>query len=143
VSTTPTKRPCSICRRWFRADPRVGARQRTCSKQCKAELRKRTQSAWRKRNPEYGIARRLQERADEDERATARKPRPLERLPWDLVKDEFGAQRTGILEEFGRLLVKHTKDEIRAQAGGITRGIRRVIPEAAKDEIGAVAGSAA
>jgi len=26
----PAKRPCRICRHWFRPDPRVGARQRAC-----------------------------------------------------------------------------------------------------------------
>ncbi len=26
------KRPCSICRRWFRPDPRVGDRQHACTK---------------------------------------------------------------------------------------------------------------
>ncbi|MGA3125051.1 MAG: SDR family NAD(P)-dependent oxidoreductase [Polyangiaceae bacterium] len=32
-------RPCTICRRWFRPDPRVGERQRACSRACTVERR--------------------------------------------------------------------------------------------------------
>lgn len=43
-------------------------------------------------------------------------PRPLDRLPWDLAKDEFGAQGAEFLGVFGRLLVGVAKDEIPGQA---------------------------
>jgi hypothetical protein len=33
-------------------------------------------------------------------------PAPLTRLPWDLAKDEFGAQGADFLGAFGRLLVR-------------------------------------
>jgi hypothetical protein len=44
-----------------------------------------------------------------------RVPAPLTRLPWDLAKDEFGAQGAGFLGALGRLLVGVAKDEMRAQ----------------------------
>jgi hypothetical protein len=47
------KRPCSICRRWFRPDPRVGLRQHTCGKpDCQAARRRKTQARWRTKNPD-------------------------------------------------------------------------------------------
>jgi len=70
------KRPCCICRRWFRPDPRVGVRQRACRQaECQAARRRQTQASWRKRNPDYFIARRIQERG-----ALRQPPEPL-RLP--------------------------------------------------------------
>jgi hypothetical protein len=53
----------------------------------------------------------LQERAP----PPLRVPAPLERLPWDLAKDEFGRQGADFIGVLGRLLVDVTKDEIRVQ----------------------------
>src|SRR5947208_15138432 len=54
------KRPCCICRRWFRPDPRIGSRQQACRRaECQAARRKKKQKAWRERNPDYFIARRI------------------------------------------------------------------------------------
>lgn len=79
-------------------------------------MRKRTQAQWRSRNPEYAIAWRMQKRS-EAERAPPplRVPAPLVRLPWDLAKDEFGAQGADFLGYLGRVLVGAGKDERRAQ----------------------------
>jgi hypothetical protein len=111
-------RPCTICRRWFCPDPRVGARQRACSATCTAKLRKKTQAAWRARHPEYAIASRIAKKAEDPRGLPPRVPPPLTRLPWDLAKDEFGVQRAEFLGALGRLLVWAAKDEIRRQALG-------------------------
>lgn len=112
-------RPCTICRRWFRPDPRVGARQRACSTECSAKLRVKTQAAWRAGHPDYAIANRIAKKAEDERGPPPRVPPPLTRLPWDLAKDEFGAQGAEFLGAFGRLLVGSTKDEMRRQASGI------------------------
>lgn len=116
------KRPCSICRRWFLPDVRVGARQRACSSpECQAERRKKTQASWRAANPDYFAARRMAERAEPaaPERKTApepvRVPAPLDRLPWDVAQDEFGVQGARFLGLFGRVLVAAGQDQRRAQ----------------------------
>ena len=58
------KKPCAICRRWFRPDPRIGARQRACSTpECQTTRRRKTQSSWRARNPEYAAGYSIQQRA--------------------------------------------------------------------------------
>ncbi len=57
------KRPCCICHRWFLPDNRVGSRRRTCGRpECRERRRRKMQSAWRMRNPDYFTARRLQAR---------------------------------------------------------------------------------
>ena len=61
ASRTRRKRPCSICGRWFAPDPRVGGRQKCCSNpDCQKQRRARTQTAWRRRNPDYMRAYRLE-----------------------------------------------------------------------------------
>jgi hypothetical protein len=89
------KRPCAICRRWFRPDPRIGARQRACSApECQTTRRRKTQSSWRARNPEYAAGYRIQQRAvrADPPAEPLRMPSPLNQLPWDLAKDQFGAE---------------------------------------------------
>jgi hypothetical protein len=116
MASTLRPRPCRLCRKWFRPHARVGARQRVCSKsECQKERRKRTQEAWREANADYRVARRLQQRVKQGEPEPQRLPRPLERLPWDLAQDQFGAQGADFIGEFGRLLVGHVKDQISAQ----------------------------
>ncbi len=119
----PRKRPCSICRRWFRPDPRVGARQRACGKpDCQAARRKKTQARWRTKNPDYAAGYRLQRR-NSQERAPEplRVPAPLNRLPWDVAKDEIGGKATDFLGVMGTLLVRSAKDQIRLHLVDATR----------------------
>jgi hypothetical protein len=113
--SAPRKRPCSICRRWFRPDARVGARQDACgTRECQTARRKKTQARWRAKNPDYGAGYRLQRRsAQERAPEPLRVPAPLNRLPWDVAKDEFGGKATDFLSVMGALLVRSAKDQIR------------------------------
>ena len=113
--SAPRKRPCSICRRWFRPDPRVGARQRACGKpECQAARRKKTQAQWRAKNPDYAAGYRLQRRNSQERMPEALGvPAPLNRLPWDLAKDEIGGKAADFLGVMGALLVRSAKDQIR------------------------------
>jgi hypothetical protein len=114
------KRPCRICRRWFYPDPRVALRQRACSEQsCQVARRARTQASWRRRNPDYFTARRLQQR-----RASAAEgsileplqlPPPLSQLPWDIAQDEFGPVGSDFLGHLGRVLLRSGQDERKVQ----------------------------
>jgi hypothetical protein len=72
---------------WFRPDPRVGARQRVCSKaECRALHRQKTQASWRRRNPGYAIAYRIDQRAQAESPPEAlRVPAPLNQLPWEFA----------------------------------------------------------
>lgn len=87
------KRPCCICRRWFRPHPRVGSRQRACGNpDCQSVRRRKKQKQWRERNPDYFRARRILDRSKEDRTPEPlRLPPPLHRRnidgrPFDFVK---------------------------------------------------------
>src|ERR1039458_9946960 len=82
------KRPCAICRRWFRPDARIGSRQHACGKpECQTSRRQKTQASWRRRNPGYAIAYRIDQRAAQTESPPEplRMPAPLNQLPWDMI----------------------------------------------------------
>jgi hypothetical protein len=118
------KRPCTICRQWFRPDPRIGGRQRACGKaECQRLRRRKTQAGWRKRNPEYGAAYRIQQRTlPTDPPAEPMCVRaPLNQLPWDLAKDEFGAQGADFIAVLGGVLLRAAKDQFRAYVADLVR----------------------
>jgi hypothetical protein len=112
-----TKRPCCICRRWFVPDHRVGRRQRACSAPaCQIARRAKTQASWRRRNPDYFVAHRLQHRrvladAVPPPVAPLVLPPPLSHLPWDLAQDEFGVVGTDFLGHLGRVLLDAAQDQ--------------------------------
>ena len=148
-------RPCSICRKWLRPHSRVRARQYACSAEiCQAARRKQTQAAWRAAHRDYDVARRLQQRAASatvpSEATTPgpepsrppeplRVPPPLDRLPWDLAQDEFGAQGADFLAVFGRLLLGPAQDQMRAQVPGMTGKADGLPPTASQDQLPAPA----
>ena len=109
------KRPCCVCRRWFRPDPRVGLRQRACGQpDCQAVRRVQTQKTWRDRNPDYFIARRIQERGKQDQPPEPlRLPPPLSQLPWDIAQDEFGVKGADFIGIFGALLLRVAQDQFK------------------------------
>ena len=127
------RRRCTVCGELFRADPRVGPRQRACGRsQCQQERRKQTQARWRKRNPEYFLDRRLRARAlaaraaegrqvGPSDGLEGRRPAPLgvawelRRIPWDLAQDEIGVQVTDFLAVVACLLVRIAKDQRQGQ----------------------------
>jgi len=67
-----------------------------CGKaECRVLHRQKTQAQWRRRNRGYAIAYRIDQRAAQTEPPpeVLRVPAPLDRLPWEFAKDEFGSQR--------------------------------------------------
>ena len=109
------KKPCRICRRWFHPDARVGDRQRACGKpECQAAWRQKTQADWRKRNPDYRIAWRLDQRAAQTPPPEPLRFRaPLNQLPWEFAKDQFGGQGADFIGVMSTLILRTVKDEIR------------------------------
>ena len=112
------KRPCAICRRWFRPDARIGSRQQhACGKpECQTSRRQKTQASWRRRNPGYAIAWRIDQRAAQTPSPPEplRLPAPLNQLPWAFAKDQFGPQRADFIGVMGALMVRAAKDQFRA-----------------------------
>jgi hypothetical protein len=64
----------------------------------------------------------------------------MDRLPWDVAKDEFKTQGCDFLEVFGRVLLAGVKDEIREQVIVITREFRGHPAWEPKDQTGTEAG---
>ena len=60
----------------------------------------------------------------------------MDRLPWDLAKDEFKAQGCDFLEAFGQVILARLKDEIREQVTVITSEFRGHPAWATKDQTG-------
>jgi len=118
------KRPCCVCRKWFRPDPRVGARQRACSAEsCKRERHRRACASWRKKNAQ-GL---------KEDRVRARLSAEAGGLDRQVVRDEMGTQAAVVLEESLRLLVSGTRDAFRTQVLGITRESIRLLPRGRQD----------
>jgi hypothetical protein len=107
------KRPCCICRRWFRPDNRVGSRQRACSKpECQSLRRRKDQAVWRARNPDYFSGRRIQARmVVEPAPAPLRLPSPLDQLPWDIAQSQFGVQGADFIGVMGALLQRTAQSQ--------------------------------
>ena len=110
------KRPCRICRCWFRPDPRVGDRHAACNKpECQRLRRKKTQAAWRNANPDYFSGRRILARGAMPRKPNPmRLPAPLSELPWDIAQDEFGVKGTAFIGLMGKTLLGSAQDQYRA-----------------------------
>jgi len=98
------KKPCCICRHWFRPDPSSRG-PATCLRQsgvpCSASAED-AQAGWRRRNPGYAIAYRIDQRAAQTETpAVLRVPAPLNQLPWEFAKDQFGVQGADFIRALG------------------------------------------
>src|ERR1700685_4041192 len=110
------KRPCAICRRWVRLDVGVGSTPHACGNpECQTSRRQKTQAGWRRRNPGYAIAWRIDPRAAQTPSPPEplRMPAPLNQLPWDVAKDQFGPQGADFIGVMGALMVRTAKDQIR------------------------------
>ena len=130
------KKPCSICRRWFRPDPRAGKRQRACGQaDCQGVHRRKMQAAWRRRNPEYFVARRMQERGTREQpQEPLRLSSPLSRLPWDVAQSEFGVQGADFLGVMGKVLLRPAQFEFRGHVVDSKEVASTLRPAAAQSE---------
>ncbi len=134
------KKRCPFCKKRFWPHPRVGARQRACSKpECQKKRRAETQEEWRRKNPDYWKTRRLQQRSAEAKAATqqtakrlrnggplvdsqspvrappvARVPEEFEALPWAFAYAEFGVAATDFLVLMLKVVLQHVQDQIEA-----------------------------
>src|ERR1700741_963587 len=110
------KKPCCICRRWFRPDPRIGLRRRACrNPDCQVARRRKKQKQWRECNPDYFIARRILDRGKTDRAPEPlRLPRPLSQLPGDIAQFEFGVKGTDFIGVLGTVLLRGAQSQFEA-----------------------------
>jgi hypothetical protein len=135
------KKPCCICRRWFRPDPRIGLRQRACrNPDCQAARRRKKQKQWRGCNPDYFIARRILDRGKADRAPEPlRLPPPLSQLPWDIAQSEFGVKGTDFIGVLGTVLWRGVQSQFEAYLTDSSRFSGTLPPSAAQSQIRPVA----
>lgn len=118
------KRPCRICRHWFRPHPRAGDRQHVCSRvDCQRERHRRACQRWHQREAPAERAHRLRRRlrADVEGRHAA-----APRVSWDAVRDAVGLEAAVIIEEMSRLLEDLVRDAVGRQVRAATAESHRV-----------------
>jgi hypothetical protein len=97
-----------------------------------------TQASWRRRNPDYFTARRLQQRRVSAEEGSTfeplQLPLPLSHLPWDIAQDEFGPVGSDFLGHLGRVLLRSGQDERSVQVFVTIEKTGRLFFEVAQDE---------
>ena len=130
------KRPCCICRKWFRPDVHVGKRQRTCGRsECKKALQQKTLEQWRSRNPDYFIARRIQDRSNAKRAPEPlRLPHPLSNLPWDIAQDEFGVKGADFIGIMSSVMLGAAKKQSSREIIDSTRHPATLSPLTAKKQ---------
>lgn len=133
------KRPCCVCRRWFRPDVRIGDRQRACgTSECQRARHRAADRAWHARNRDYDRGRRWQVAVDAARAGSPPsvpdRPPPMAGVPWDVAQDAMRAEAVVILAGVVRVLADWAQDEIRKQVldpawksggvGGVAAGRR-------------------
>jgi hypothetical protein len=132
-------RPCRICRKWFRPDPREGTRQRVCSSPaCQRERHRRACAAWHARNPAYDrearLQKKLQAKAQVSSEGRAIVP-PLARLDWAVARDAVGPEVTVVVEESVRVLSRWVRDAVITQVPLRLSVTGRHVPDGTRDAI--------
>jgi hypothetical protein len=59
----------------------------------------------------------------------------LDRLPWDLAKDEFGVQGAEFIGGFGKLLRQDAKDQVGRYFSENKGELHRLVVRVAKDQL--------
>lgn len=139
------QRPCRFCRKWFRADPRVGKRQRACSDpECQRRRRAETQATWRARHPDYQLERKLLKRSEQARDPetgsrigleTLRIPARCKAIPWHTLQDQIGVEVADFLILLAQLLLWRRKDQIGSIPLYQERFARRLLDGGRKDQI--------
>ena len=116
------KRPCSICRRWFRPHPRLKDRQKTCgAPACKNEWHKKKCAEWNKANSDYFRSNYLQKKLDPETQTTQVKSRLKTGLPLDRVQEVIGIKNLVIVcgqEKFEQKSVNRVTDSLLVMVEG-------------------------
>jgi len=125
---------CCVCRKHYRAEPRVGARQVTCgSAACRRTRKIKTDRRWRGEHPEY-FRRRREEHADaRDRRSYSREYRARHPESQERNTEQVRAHRLRV--KACRVAVSSASREIRV----ILRDSRGYVPiEAVSSAIGEI-----
>lgn len=109
-------RPCAVCLKWFKPNPRQEERQHTCGQAaCRREWHRRACVKWHRANPGYDQQTRLVSRLVKDAPpGCGPPPDPLTLIDWELARDEIGLKVSVLVEETGKVLLRSARDAISA-----------------------------
>ncbi len=117
------KRPCAICRKWFKPDVRQKGRQKTCGNpDCIKEQHRRQCEKWNKKNKEYFKDNYLSKKI---EMAEKKQPEPSKTdttlhkqilpksqikpvLPCDIIVGEYGIKSLIIIQYLAYQIINQT-----------------------------------
>ena len=128
------KRPCRICRKWFKPDPRLGERQKTCGDtECQRKWHTRKCREWNRKNIPYFqeiyLERCLSSGKTSGGQAIAK---PLNEvsppsLPQTSVQEVLSVQQLVIMRYLLRQPKHRFQEVIRSQWPGITSNQGRLL----------------
>jgi hypothetical protein len=97
------KRPCRVCRRWYRPNPKLGDRQRTCGDdKCKREWNRRLCAARRCREGDRDRENRLRDRIQAVDSAQVG-GEPDRALNQFVVRHSIGLEAFVVVDEYARV----------------------------------------
>jgi hypothetical protein len=112
-----SKRPCRVCKRWFKPDARLGDRQKTCGDAaCKREWHRRKCAEWNEKNSEYAKTNALQRKIEAAKNRPASSGDSRSLLPQRYAKEVIEVQLVVILEYLGQQLLRRLQEAIKRQA---------------------------
>ncbi len=107
------KRPCSICRKWFKPDVRQVGRQNTCSPECRKESHRRQCKAWNGKNREYFKNNYLDKKLEQQHTSGGKnfitKSVNLPVLPGEIIEKHMGRQALIIIDYLVYQIVQQHK----------------------------------
>ena len=112
-----SKRPCRVCKRWFKPEARLGDRQKTCGDAaCKREWHRRKCAEWNEKNSEYAKTNALHRKIEAAKNRPASPGGPRSLLPQRYAKEVIEVQLVVILEYLGQQLLRRLQEVIKRQA---------------------------
>ena len=123
MSRKMIKRPCRVCGRWYRPNPRSRGHQKTCGEAaCKKQWHRKKCEEWNKKNRTYFNARYLSKKLQtvvaegDSKKAVKDNNRPYKpQQPGKALQEVVGTKAFVIIEYIVRLLIKRFQDVKRAQ----------------------------
>lgn len=129
------KKPCRVCRRWYRPDPRVGKRQKTCGRpECQREWNRRLSRARRAREPHLEREGRLRDRLQRVEGGEVG-GLPERALDLEVARHEIGSQVLVVIDEYSRVILERMRHERPLQLPVLQRESGRLLPSVVRHEI--------
>lgn len=132
------KRPCRVCRKWFKPDPRAGDRQRTCSAaSCQRERHRQACAAWRAAEHAAEQGEKVAA-AVTDALAPEGGSEPVSRvLRLVGVRDAVPLEVSIMIGIVLRVVVRAVRDAVVAEVHGIAKQKAKESRDAARDEMAA------